>query len=200
MCGAPDEVASNAPSRGGGVDSNAGGAYAKGMKKGVLRCLSLGLCLVAGSACSPRYQLRDPTGERFPTVTGQSLDKKPVKFPDAVAGGPAVLLIAYEQKAQFDVDRWILGLLQGNLQARLYELPTIPGALPGLASGFIDDGMRGGIPKEDWGAVVTMYDDADIIARFTGNDNRRNNTRVVVLGQRRRRFAFSTTAAIRRDW
>ena len=120
-------------------------------------------------------------GELFPAVTGKALDGKQVSFPDAVAGGPAVLLIAYEQRAQFDVDRWLLGLLQGELQAPLYEVPTIPGALPGLFAGTIDEGMRGGIPSEDWGVVVTMYDDGDAIARFTGNEDRRNNTRVVVL-------------------
>lgn len=148
------------------------------------RSLGVGVAvvLVASSlGCSTRYQLRDPTGERFPTVTGRSLDQKEVKFPDVVAGQAAVLLIAYDQRTQFDVDRWILGLLQGELKAPLYELPTIPGALAGMAAGFIDDGMRGGIPKEDWGAVVTMYDDADIIAQFTGNEDRRNNARVVVL-------------------
>ena len=115
-------------------------------------------------------------------MTGSALSGESIRFPDAVAGTPAVLLIAYEQDGQFDVDRWILGLLQGNLRAPLFELPTIPGAVPGLFAGTIDEGMRGGIPNEDWGAVVTMYDDGDAIARFTGNDERRRNTRVVVLG------------------
>lgn len=140
------------------------------------------ICVLLSGACSARYPLRDPTGERFPTVSGSALSGEPIRFPDAVAGKPAVLLIAYEQDTQFDVDRWILGLLQGDLRVPLYELPTIPGAVPGLFAGTIDEGMRGGIPSEDWGAVVTMYDDGDAIARFTGNDERRRNTRVVVLG------------------
>lgn len=137
--------------------------------------------LVAQIGCSTRYPLRDPTGERFPTVTGEALDGKEVRFPDAVAGRPAVLLVAYERQTQFDVDRWLLGLLQGKLQATLFELPTIPGAIPGLFSGTIDEGMRGGIPSEDWGAVVTIYEDGDKLARFTGNDERRNSARVIVL-------------------
>ena len=35
--------------------------------------------------------------------------------------------------------------------------------------GTIDGGMRRGIPEEDWGLVVTVYGDAEQIARFTGN-------------------------------
>lgn len=137
--------------------------------------------MLVATGCATRYPLRDPTGDRFPSVAGQALDGQTVRFPDAVAGRPAVLLIAYDQDTQFDVDRWLLGLLQGKLQAPLYEMPTIPGAIPRLLAGTIDEGMRGGIPSEDWGSVVTVYDDADPIARFTGNDQRRRNTRVVVL-------------------
>ena len=142
-----------------------------------------GVVALALMGCATRYPLRDPTGERFPLVAGKALDGTPVEFPKVVAGRPAVLLIAFEQDGQFDVDRWILGLLQANLQAALYELPTIPGAVPGLFAGTIDEGMRGGIPKEDWGAVVTVYEDGDILAKFTGNERRRRNTRVVVLDE-----------------
>jgi hypothetical protein len=30
--------------------------------------------------------------------------------------------------------------------------------------------MRSGIPREDWGSVVTVYGDGGAIARFTGNE------------------------------
>ena len=146
-----------------------------------MRAIGCAVLLAIIVSCTVRYPVRDPTGETFPTVTGQSLEKKPITFPDAVQGQSTVLLIAYEQRGQFDVDRWILGLLQGGLEAPLYELPTIPGAIPGLFANTIDNGMRGGIPEEDWGVVVTMYDDGETIAKFTGNDERRNSTRVMVL-------------------
>ena len=48
-------------------------------------------------------------------------------------------------------------------------MPTIPGLIPGLFSSKIDAGMRSGIPKEDWPAVITIYGDGDVVARFTGN-------------------------------
>ncbi|MEL7371944.1 MAG: hypothetical protein AAFN74_23670 [Myxococcota bacterium] len=122
-------------------------------------------------------------GERFPSVVGHALDGSEISIPGDLSGKPAVLLIAFEKNAQFDADRWLLGLLQGKLSAPLYEVPTIAGALPGMFASNIDEGMRRGIPKEDWATVVTVYGDAAKIARFTGNSDRRQNTRVVVLDE-----------------
>ena len=31
--------------------------------------------------------------------------------------------------------------------------------------------MRSGIPEEDWASVVTVYEEAEAIALFTGNEN-----------------------------
>jgi hypothetical protein len=91
------------------------------------------------------------------------------------------VLVGYLQEAQFDADRWLFGLLQSQTPAQLLELPTIPGLFPRLAAGFIDDGMRSGIPKEDWQTVVTLYGgEAVKVARFTGNEGGRN-LRVLLL-------------------
>jgi hypothetical protein len=56
---------------------------------------------------------------------------------------------------------------------RVVEVPTIPGIVPRIISDRIDNGMRSGIPMEDWGSVITVYRDADAIVRFTGNENPR---------------------------
>ena len=61
-----------------------------------------------------------------------------------------------------------------------YEIPTIQGMLPRMFSGFIDGGMRKGIPKNLWKGVVTVYEDGDKVQRFTGNLNP-NNARVMLL-------------------
>ena len=59
--------------------------------------------------------------------------------------------------------------------------PTLPGLLPTQFSGWIDDGMRSGIPKEDWPAVVTVYgDEAQKIAALTGTQGPRN-ARVLLI-------------------
>ncbi len=123
---------------------------------------------------------RDPTGERFPSVVGESLEGERVAIPEDFQGKPVLLLVGYLQNAQFDADRWILGAMQAGLEVELREVPTIDGMVPGLIANTIDEGMRGGIPKEDWGAVVTVYDDADKIVAFTGNEQG-NNMRVLLL-------------------
>ena len=137
------------------------------------------ILLLAG--CSSSIENRSPTGERFPVVNGQSLDKEAVELPTDLAGRPAVLLVAYKQQAQFDVDRWLMGFLQAGTELAILEVPTIPGIVPSLASKWIDDGMRGGIPKEDWSVVVTLYGSAAApVVELTGNENGQN-TRVIVL-------------------
>jgi hypothetical protein len=125
------------------------------------------------SACHTLYARRDPTGEVFPTVSGTSLEGEAVRLPEALAGEPALLLVGFEQDSQFDLDRWALGLWQSQIEVRVLEIPTIPGLVPRVISDRIDQGMRSGIPAEDWRSVVTVYRDADAIARFTGNENPR---------------------------
>lgn len=138
--------------------------------------------LVLLSGCgSKEVANRDPTGEVFPSVKGESLAGVETPIPEGFAGEPTILLVAYEQEAQFDIDRWLLGLLQVEVEANLVELPTLPGLAPTFASQWIDDGMRSGIPKEDWGVVVTLYGDAARpVAELTGTENGRL-TRVLLL-------------------
>jgi hypothetical protein len=125
------------------------------------------------------YPARDPSGETFPPVAGESLDGKRVALPEDLAGSPAILLVAYKQKTQFDIDRWVLGLLQAGVDVRMVEVPTIRGSAPRLFAAGIDEGMREGIPPPEWGSVVTVYGDASKIAAFTGDEGR--NARILLL-------------------
>ena len=130
------------------------------------------LLVAATVGCGSTHPRRDPTGDRFPSVLGTSLAGEDYRIPEAFGGEPVLLIVGYEQDTQFDIDRWLLGLTQAGIRVRTYELPTIPGLAPRMFSGVIDDGMRSGIPSEDWGGVVTVYGDGDEIARFTGNENK----------------------------
>jgi hypothetical protein len=122
-----------------------------------------------------------PVGLPFPSVEGRSLAGESVRLPDDFLGAPSVVLIGYQQRAQFDADRWLFGLLQADLDLRIVELPTIPGWAASLASRWIDEGMRGGIPQEDWSSVVTLYGgEAAPVAEFTGTEGG-NNVRVLLL-------------------
>lgn len=119
-------------------------------------------------------------GVLFPSVRGESLEKREVKIPEDFAGRPTILLVGYLQKAQFDIDRWILGLLQLQTPARIVEVPTIAGMAPTILQDVINNGMRSGIPEEDWGSVVTVFGDAEKIINAIGNE-RPQSAHVVLL-------------------
>lgn len=136
-----------------------------------MRIALLALALLI-TGCSTTHPLRDPTGERFPTVAANDLNEKPVTLPDAFAGGTVLVLVGYKQNTQFDIDRWLLALAQAKVDVKAIEVPTIPGMLPGLYADQIDQGMRSGIPGNLYDIVITAYgDEADKIAKFTGNEN-----------------------------
>lgn len=140
------------------------------------------LPLLAG--CGSTLKNVNPVGQPFPAVAGQSLAKEPVAIPGAYAGRPVVLLVGYVQETQFDLDRWAFGLTLAKPPAAIVEVPTIPGLVPSMISGWIDSGMRSGIPKEDWASVVCVYGgDAKKIVAITGNEAPRNG-RVFLLDAR----------------
>ena len=120
------------------------------------------------------------TGDKMIEVTGQSLEGNSVVIPRDFAGQETLLLFGYKQNSQFDIDRWLIGLDMTKTNVAAYEIPTIQGMLPRMFSGFIDGGMRKGIPKNLWKGVVTVYEDGDKVQRFTGNLNP-NNARVMLL-------------------
>jgi hypothetical protein len=131
----------------------------------------LAVLTVCLAGCST--QVATPTNvknSRFPSVQGTSLQGDKVAIPENYEGKNTLLLVGYEQRAQFDIDRWILGALQAEINVEIVEVPTIAGMLPQMVQGFIDSGMRSGIPKSDWGSVVTVYEDASKIVAALGND------------------------------
>lgn len=132
--------------------------------------------------CSTTYTNRNPVGEMFPTVSGESLEKIEIEMPQYFNGSKTILLLGFKQDSQFDIDRWLIGLDQTKTKAKVYELPTIQGLFPRMFSTFIDNGMRKGIPKELWGGVITIYRDGDIIQEYTGNENP-NNARVLIIDE-----------------
>lgn len=139
-----------------------------------------GLLLVPG--CESPIPNRDPSGEVFPAVSGRDLDDASIRLPTALSGSPSLVLIGYVQGSQFDIDRWMLGMVQSESELRMVEVPAVGGWFPDLfLQPTIDDGMRSGIPAENWSSVVTLYgEDAERIRRFTGTERPRN-ARVLLL-------------------
>ncbi len=136
--------------------------------------------LVGG--CTVSETNRNPVGETFPTVTGESLNGNQVELPLALIGEPSIVMVGYVQQTQFDLDRWILGLVQAGAKVKILEVPAIPASFPSMfLRGTIDNGMRKGIPSEDWGSVVTLYgSEAGKVSKFTGTQNPRNG-RILLL-------------------
>ena len=136
--------------------------------------------LFFSSCANYEYPSQVTIGDKMIEVTGQSLEGNSVVIPRDFAGQETLLLFGYKQNSQFDIDRWLIGLDMTKTNVAAYEIPTIQGMLPRMFSGFIDGGMRKGIPKDLWKGVVTVYEDGDKVQRFTGNLNP-NNARVMLL-------------------
>ena len=151
-----------------------------GMKR-VALARPLWLLLLGGLAgCSTTYPNREPVGEFFPRVAGETLEGRRVALPDHFAGRTVVVLLGYRMESQFDIDRWLIGLDMTGTEAEVYELPPIAGLFPRFFKPYIDEGMRKGIPKELWKGVITIYAGGAEVQEFTGNENP-NNARALVL-------------------
>lgn len=138
------------------------------------------LLLALLSGCAAPIANRMPLGEVFPTVMGENLNQEHLQLPHDLTGEHRLLLIGYVQDSQFDIDRWLIGLDMTQTPVTAYELPTINGMLPRMFETFINNGMRKGIPKQLWGGVITIYQDAEKITQVTGTESP-NNARVILL-------------------
>ena len=106
-------------------------------------------------------------GQPFPAVRGESLAGQKVTLPDATRGRVAVIIAAFARQAQGRIDSWARPLLDrygDDGAVRYYELPMISGWYSWM-SGFIDGGMRRGVPKPLHDNVVTYYGPLDSYLR-----------------------------------
>jgi hypothetical protein len=131
-------------------------------------------------SCSNNYVNNDVTKKKFPSAQGTSLANKSWNIPKDFTDDKTILLLGYKKDSQFDIDRWLIGLDMKKVKTKVYEIPTIKGLFPRVFKTKIDSGMRRGIPKELWGAVITIYKDGDNLQKFTGNIFP-NNARVILL-------------------
>ena len=157
------------------------------MKRRLSILIGLPVALLVGGilfvpGCGSTIPNRNPTGEAFPAVSGRDLDDVSIELPSALAEAHAVVMVGYVQGTQFDIDRWMLGMVQSESTLRLVEVPAVGGWFPDMfLQPTIDDGMRSGIPAESWSSVVTLYgDEADKLREFTGTERPRN-ARIMLL-------------------
>jgi ATP10 protein len=96
----------------------------------------------------------------FPELKAQTLSKQDRIFPRDVAGKPTIICIAFEGAAQSLVDTWTTPTLAKfpNSEVNYYEIPMIKTGYK-FMRGFIDGGMRSGVPKDLHKNVATYYGD-----------------------------------------
>jgi hypothetical protein len=156
-----------------------------------IKVIGLSLISLLCVACTTKVSTpSNVQNSLFPRVQGTNLDKQPITIPDHYRGKTTLVLVGYTQKAQFDIDRWILGALQADVKAQIVEVPTIAGMVPQMVQGFIDNGMRGGIPKSDWASAVTVYEDAPKVIEALGNE--RPQSAYAVLLNKEGRIVWSS--------
>lgn len=105
--------------------------------------------------------MQEESAMYFPTISAENLNKEPITLPDDLAGNPALVLVAFKRQQQTNINTW-LDQLETIEQAipgvRVIETPTISSLYWGWMAGFIDGGMRSGIPDPDARArTITLY-------------------------------------------
>jgi hypothetical protein len=105
---------------------------------------------------------------RFPSLQARNLEGVVLDLPEAFAGDPSIVIVAFMRHQQREVDSWLPwldGLHQRLPGLEVYELPAIKRRwLP--ARSFIDGGMRAGIPDlETRQRTLTAYTDTGALSR-----------------------------------
>ncbi|MBE9100887.1 hypothetical protein [Vacuolonema iberomarrocanum] len=118
----------------------------------------------------------DMTNIQFPSVAGFNLLGERFELPEDLSGRYNVVVLAYTQEHQNDVNTWLPALTEIEAtfpEVHYYELPTLPAYNP-VYRAQIDGWMLGGIPDEPTRArTITLYLDVDAFNRTVGIENPR---------------------------
>lgn len=136
---------------------------------GLLAGLGVGCLMLASCRHQPlglRDQAQRVRAPYFPMITAENLNKKQVTLPGDLAGRPALVLIAYQRQQQTNVNTWLdrIDEIEAAIPGvQIIETPTISSGKWGWMAGFIDGGMRSGIPDpEARGRTITLYTDVSL--------------------------------------
>lgn len=116
----------------------------------------------------------------FPSITGTSLNGTRVRIPQDLPD-PCVLLLAFKQGQQSDIDTWIATLEQAGVDV-LFELPML-GAKWRPFRAVIDGGMASNITDQVVrDRTITVYGQIGPVEQALGLQNRDQVYAVVVSG------------------
>jgi hypothetical protein len=99
--------------------------------------MKLGIALLAFSLAAFGAHAQNETPRRFPTVSGQDLNGRPVNLPSDFLGPASLVFIPFEMKQQGDVDSWyafVQKLKFDNPSMAAWELPPSRGPISSCAS------------------------------------------------------------------
>ncbi len=130
------------------------------------------LCLALSGCGTPVVgQAFDPNAPRFPTVSGDNLNGRTFEVPSGLDAPFNVLLVAFYREQQADVDTWLdtaRSIAVDHANVEYYELPTINSGYA-LVRGWIDGGMRSGIPAfAGRERTITIYTDTEKFRSLAG--------------------------------
>ena len=112
----------------------------------------------------------------FPTVAGRDLEMRERALPAAFEGTLRLVLVAFQRWQQQEVDTWLgpaAKIAAGDADFRYYEVPTLGRAYSWMR-GFIDGGMRSGVPDPAARArTITLYlDKAPFLRKLAISDEK----------------------------
>src|SRR6056297_2658166 len=97
--------------------------------------------------------------QKFPSIEAETLSQKKVVFPEVTKGKYALILVAFRRQTQGQVDSWLDPFIRKfgkNSEVTFYEIPMISNNWKSM-SGWIDSGMRAGVPQYKHDHVATYY-------------------------------------------
>jgi len=110
----------------------------------------------------------------FPSLSSHSLRGDRVTLPADCRGAVTLIAIAFQRGAQVMIDSWYepFSLEFGKIPGVwFYEIPMIGSAYWRVMSGWIDAGMRSGIPANKHPFVITYYGDVFPYRRELGMED-----------------------------
>jgi hypothetical protein len=108
------------------------------------------------------------SAQTIPHTEAETLSGKKIALPDAAAGHPAVLVVAFSRAGGDASGRWNKQLLQevgSNQNLHFYRVAVLQDA-PKLVRGMIRHGMRGSIPQNEQDSFALLYNDEDVWKRL----------------------------------
>jgi hypothetical protein len=105
---------------------------------------------------------------RFPTIVARDLEGRSYAVPDDLPGTWRVLVVPFKRWQQILVNAWedvLAPVVEKRPEVTLWEIPSLSRAW-GPVRGYIDGGMRAGIPDADVRRhTLTTYTDLGRLAK-----------------------------------